>query len=151
MYKRQLESNLPWFPIGVGLAIGALAVGMDIVGQKRGVQLPSMALAVGIYLPAYLGVGILIGSLFRYFGERGSKRQSGESILAAAGLVTGAALLELLLGIAIVGANTEAYEFDLSMLHAVDLPDWAANAAGVAGILALGILLWSNSRPKQKS
>ena len=103
-----LQETLPWPPIMLGLLVGIVAVGMDILAGKRGLQLPAMALAVGIYLPAYLGIGILIGSMFRYFGERARERETGrrertnEGILAAAGLITGAAALDLILGIAVL-------------------------------------------------
>jgi hypothetical protein len=101
-----LSDNVPWYPIFVGLAIGLLALAMDVGGQKKGIQLPCMALAVGIYLPPVLGIGILIGAAARWYAERG-RGQSGESILAAAGMITGAALLELLLGsLIVVAAST---------------------------------------------
>ena len=140
-----LESQLPWGPIGIGVAIGVAAVAMDIAGSKKGIQLPSMALAVGIYLPAYLGVGILIGSLFRWFGERGSK-QTNESILTAAGLITGAALFELILGSMIVFGG-----FDPGRLEVMGetWPGMARDALGIVGIAALGAILYVNSRPQR--
>lgn len=159
-----LQSQLPWAPICLGLLIGALAVFMDVQASRRGYQLPSMALAVGIYLPAYLGVGILIGSLFRFFAERGGK-QRNESILAAAGLITGAAALELILGGLIVLADRiDRFEFSLGKLKlfgtsgelqegqtAADvtwslIPGWLPDTLGVLGIAVLGGLLWVNSR-----
>ena len=57
-----LESVLPWWPIMAGLGLGVLAVLMEVFASRKGWLLPSMALAVGIYLPAVLGTGILIGS-----------------------------------------------------------------------------------------
>ena len=54
-----------WKPIAVGVTIGILAVIAEIVGKRRGFQLPSMAFAVGIYLPPYLGIGIMIGAYQR--------------------------------------------------------------------------------------
>ena len=45
-----------WKPIAVGVTIGILAVIAEIVGKRRGFQLPSMAFAVRIYLPPYLGI-----------------------------------------------------------------------------------------------
>ena len=91
------ETPLPWRPIGIGLAVGVGAVVMDILGQKAKLQLPAMALAVGIYLPPYLGVGMLIGATARWVVERG-RAQTDESILTAAGLITGAAVLDLIIG-----------------------------------------------------
>jgi putative OPT family oligopeptide transporter len=144
-----IDQNLPWGPISVGLAVGAFAVALDVLAGRRGVQLPSMALAVGIYLPAYLGIGILIGAFFRWFAERGRK-QSNESILAAAGLITGAALLELILGVLIVGANTGWYGFSLGDLSlGLDLPLVVTNVVAVAGIGGLGALLYLNSRGRR--
>ncbi|MFT4539203.1 MAG: putative OPT family oligopeptide transporter [Planctomycetota bacterium] len=139
-----LDRELPWWPIIVGCAIGLFAVLMDIAADKRGIQLPSMALAVGIYLPAYLGVGILIGALFRYMGDRG-KKQPGESILAAAGLITGAAALELGLGIAIMSG------FDIAKLEIFDLGPVPMNVAGLIGILLLGGIIYINSKPQRRS
>jgi uncharacterized oligopeptide transporter (OPT) family protein len=132
-----LESRLPWSPIIAGLVLGLASVGLEIGARKRGLTLPAMALAVGIYLPAAIGTGILTGALFRFLGERGRARQTNESILSAAGLITGAALLELILGIAILTG------FEESRLELFHTP--AVWTAGV-GILAVGGLLWWNSR-----
>ena len=146
-----LQSNLPWTPIWIGLGIGALAVAMDFMASKRGLQLPSMALAVGIYLPPYLGIGILIGALFRWFGERKAGKQTHESILAAAGLITGAAAFELILGVMILGG------FDMKSLTVFGsgegqtaLPGMLTTVLGLVGIGALGILLFVNSLPQKK-
>lgn len=136
------EGSLPWTPIAIGLAIGVFAVAMDVLGSRRGIQLPSMALAVGIYLPPYLGIGILVGSLFRRMGE-GRGKQTNESILAAAGLITGAALLELILGVMIV-----SFDFDLGSLAFFDVSATMMNAVALAGIATLGGILYVNSRRK---
>ena len=139
-----LDRELPWWPILIGCSIGLLAVVMDIAAGKRGIQLPSMALAVGIYLPASLGIGILIGALFRFLGDRG-REQPGESILAAAGLITGAAALELGIGIAILGG------YDTERLKIFELGNGTLNAISVLGIVLLGGLLLINSRPQRRS
>ncbi len=149
-----LDNNLPWSPILIGLGIGAAAVAMDIIGARRKIQLPAMALAVGIYLPAYLGVGILIGSLFRAVGERGRK-QKNESILAAAGLITGAALYELVLGSMIVGVDfdpkkLDLFSFDDGWWRPFSEGSLTPSLIGVAGIIALGSILYFNSRPQRK-
>jgi uncharacterized oligopeptide transporter (OPT) family protein len=138
-----LQKNLPWTPILIGSVLGVFAVGMEIAGAKRKVQLPAMALAVGIYLPAAIGIGILIGASFRWLGERKTGKQTNESILAAAGLITGAAALELIIGIAILAIPGWTPE-RLAIAHP---PGGAtASAVAIAGILALGYLLYANSR-----
>lgn len=132
-----LKSVLPWWPILFGLGLGVLAVLMEIFATKKGWMLPSMALAVGIYLPGAIGTGILVGALFRFFGEMSRKSQTNESILSAAGLITGSALLELVLGVMILfGFNDKSLE-----LHE---DPWAWTAG--AGILVIGALLYFNSR-----
>jgi hypothetical protein len=128
---------------------------MDIIAGKRGLQLPAMALAVGIYLPAYLGIGILFGSMFRYFGERARERETGkkertnEGILAAAGLITGAAALDLILGVGVL------FGFDISSLSLftsteeagkIAIPAVLTTVTALAGIGFLGWILYRNSR-----
>ena len=136
-----LQSALPWYPICVGLALGALAVGLDIAGKAKGIQLPSMALAVGIYLPAAIGIGILIGSLFRRWGEAGLKKSRSEVLLAAAGLITGAAMLDLVLGGMIVGG------FDLQSLNLFpNVPSAVSGTVCLLGILILGLTLYRNAK-----
>jgi len=134
-----LESELPWYPILAGLGIGLVAVLLELGMRARGKSMPSMALAIGVYLPSALGIGILIGSLSRWLGERGGVQRS-ESILAAAGLITGAAALDLLLGLAILGG------LDVGVLELLDLPNAVSASLGVIGILCLGGLLYANSR-----
>ena len=139
-----IKTQLPWAPIIVGLVIGGFAVMVDILADKRGIQLPSMAFAVGIYLPAYLGVGILIGAFFRWLGERKNGKQTSESILAAAGLITGAAALELILGtIVVLGGDPDA------KLKILGFGAEVQNVVAVLGILSLGLLLYVNSLPQR--
>jgi putative OPT family oligopeptide transporter len=150
-----LQESLPWTPILLGLAVGVAAVTMDIMAGKRGLQLPAMALAVGIYLPAYLGIGILIGSLCRYFGERaretdtGRRERTHECILAAAGLITGAAALDLLLGVGVL------FGFDIASLAIfssagkeglIPIPGTLTTISALGGIAFLGWILFQNAR-----
>ena len=107
-------------------------------------------------------MGILIGALFRWFAERGTGRQRGESILAAAGLITGAAALELILGVLILKFRDQGFSPEV-------LGDWAREVtltytrldetqsltlavsengqkwAAAGGIAVLGLLLFFNS------
>ncbi len=139
-----INSAVPWTPIMVGACLGVVAVMIEMVGDRNGKVLPAMALAVGIYLPAYLGTGILIGAAFRWAAERGS-RQRSESILAAAGLITGAAALDLILGIAIIGG----FELD-SLLLFKDIPEEIKIVVATSGIAVLGLILYRNSLPSEE-
>ena len=129
-----IDQSLPIKPISIGAAIGIGAILLEILGKKRGLILPAMALAVGIYLPADMGIAILVGSLIRFMAEGNGARQRGESILTAAGLITGAALLELILGVAII------FGFSDSMQQ------WATLLAFVV----IGYVIFKNSRGAAK-
>jgi putative OPT family oligopeptide transporter len=139
-----LESQLPWYPILIGLALGGAAVALDVIAHRKGHQLPSMALAVGIYLPAAIGIGILIGSLSRRLGEGKARKQTNESILSAAGLITGSAITDLLLGVLVL--VVAGFDPDTS-LKVLSLPPLVTGALALVGIGALSFLIWTNSRP----
>ncbi|QDU67074.1 OPT/YSL family transporter [Engelhardtia mirabilis] len=173
-----LERDLPWYPIAIGIGLGLVAVLGEILGARRGLQLPAMALAVGIYLPAVLGVGILIGAIFRLLGSGGGTSESGapqgRAILTAAGLITGAAAFELLLGIVLLAApgldpaawTEHGLGATVGALISSVSPDMApeliatrvASAAEIVGqcLAALGIaliggLIWFNARRSRPS
>ncbi|MEN8151215.1 MAG: OPT/YSL family transporter [Planctomycetota bacterium] len=143
-----LNENLPWTPIFVGLGIGGLAVLADILGGKRGIQLPAMALAVGIYLPAYIGIGILIGAIARRLAEGPRTPQTNESILTAAGLITGAATLELVFGILILGVSGFTPE-GLNLFAENPLPAAVPMIGAAIGIAVLAWLIFVNSKPRE--
>lgn len=138
-----IDKSLPLKPIGIGALIGAMAVVLEVVGAKRGLVLPAMAFAVGIYLPPAMGIAILVGSIIRFVAEGKGKRQRGESILTAAGLITGSALLELILGVMIIfGFNEGALEFG-------NLSSDVMLAGTLLGFIVVGALVFKNSRGAQ--
>ena len=134
-----VQSSVPWRPIAAGAAVGVALVALEQLAGRRGLQLPAMAFAVGLYLPAYLGVGMVLGAAARWFGERG-RPQRRESVLYAAGLITGSAAFDLLLGVALVAG------FNVAALTIVTLPPALMAATSAAGVLALMALMVRNSR-----
>jgi putative OPT family oligopeptide transporter len=146
-----LESQLPWYPIMIGLAVGVGAVALDVFAQRKGHQLPSMALAVGIYLPAAIGIGILIGASFRRFAEGKRDKPRNESILAAAGLITGAAALDLIIGVLLIlPISFTLADLQLFGEGKVPIPTWIPVVLGALGILVLASIIWVNSRPDER-
>jgi putative OPT family oligopeptide transporter len=133
------STHLPWGAILIGMSLGVAAVLGELVAARRGLLLPAMALAVGIYLPAILGSGILIGALFRFLAERrnSQRTQTNESILTAAGLITGSALLELILGVLILFGTKE---------ESLGLFSNPAPVTAALGIVVLGALVYKNSK-----
>lgn len=132
-----LAGEIPWGPIGAGAVLGLLAVALEIAGKFRGLILSSLAFAVGIYLPAEIGTGILIGALARFLATRRIGSSTHGGILTAAGLITGYAFAALLHGLLIIalGAGTVA--------------GWAPPEGfgpGVGGLLlgVMVLLVWLN-------
>lgn len=88
-----LDKDLPWALV---LAGAAMAFCVEIMG------LPTLAFAVGLYLPIHLAVPIMAGGLVRLVAERktsnkalqSARRESG--ILFSSGLIAGAALVGVL-------------------------------------------------------
>jgi uncharacterized oligopeptide transporter (OPT) family protein len=131
-----LKAEIPWGPVAVGAGLGALAVLIQILGQKRGVILSSLAFAVGIYLSVATGIGIMLGALARYLATRKIAASTHQGILAAAGLITGYAFAELVLGLLIMAGVVPP-----EVQRAVPvLPAWV----GVAGLIALMALILGN-------
>lgn len=107
--KGVFAGGLPWDIIGVGAAIAAIVIAIDVVLQKRGsgIRVPVMAFAVGVYLPFDLNVPIFLGGVVAWLvgrsldrakaspARRGEVERNG--FLVAAGFITG----ESLTGIAI--------------------------------------------------
>jgi putative OPT family oligopeptide transporter len=115
--------DLPWDMVGIGALVAVFFIVLDIVLEKKGgdFRTPVLAVAVGIYLPLELEVPILLGGLLAWAAGRvytRSTRRGGHQdeapiteaketgerngLLFAAGLITGEALLGILLAIPIV-------------------------------------------------
>jgi putative OPT family oligopeptide transporter len=109
------NGNLPWPMIYAGMAIGVAIILLDIYQEKRGsdFRVPVLAVAVGIYLPFELDSAIMLGGLIAWAVSRyqsnntngldklKERKQSSEStgLLFASGLITGEALIGILLAI----------------------------------------------------
>ena len=114
--KGIFHGGLPWGMVGLGALIGVLVIIVDETAKARRWpwRAPVLAVAVGIYLPLDLSVPIFIGGLIahaarRYTLRRGSIDEAEErmrpGMLFAAGLITGEALLGILLAIPIAATG----------------------------------------------
>jgi putative OPT family oligopeptide transporter len=93
-----LSQNLPWSFVFIGMGLAAF---VELV-----LKLPSLAFAVGVYLPVALSTPIMAGGVVRWLIERrgapetvNEQREAG--VLFSSGLVGGAALLGVVIAIAI--------------------------------------------------
>jgi putative OPT family oligopeptide transporter len=108
------EGGLPKAIIGIGAAIAVVVIIIDSMLAKTGskIRTPVMAFAVGVYLPFDLNISIFLGGVISFLvskaldragaspERRGEAERSG--LLAAAGFITGEALLGVALAVPVV-------------------------------------------------
>lgn len=105
-------AGIEWNFIFIGFALAAFLIVLDKIQEKRGsdFRFPVLAVAVGIYLPLGLSVPIFVGGLIAHIVKKKSlnqpdqvqKRREGNGLLVASGLITGEALMGVLVAIAAV-------------------------------------------------
>lgn len=115
------RGGLPWAMVVTGMIVAALVIALDVRLERRGsaFRTPVLAVAVGIYLPLQLSVAIGLGGVIAWLTGRffaagrpaagaGTEAQATgqrHGLLFSAGLITGEALLGILLAIPIVVAG----------------------------------------------
>jgi len=108
--------HLPWDMIAIGAVIGVVVIVFDSIlkAKKAPFRVPVLAAAIGIYLPLETMVPIFLGGLLNYlvtrsFGKGLSEdeveKRNRKGMLFAAGLITGEALMGILIGFAIYGTK----------------------------------------------
>jgi len=85
-----LNASLPWWLVVIGMILAAVV--------EHGFRQPSLAFAVGLYLPVSLTTPILVGGAIRRWSERGVDEDRAaegreRGVLLASGLIAGAALV----------------------------------------------------------
>lgn len=105
-----MGGNLPWTLIFIGASLG---IGIQILG------LPVLPVAIGLYLPIHLSVGIMVGGIVRgVIDKKLNKAKDGEAnniqlkidngILYSSGLIAGEGLIGILLAVfTVVGLNLD--------------------------------------------
>lgn len=117
--------DLPWTMVYIGMAIGVAIILVDKFQEARGsdFRVPVLAVAVGLYLPFELDSAIMLGGLIAWAVSRYQNNNRGNAsaadfkvatessnnagLLFASGLITGEALIGILLAIpvAIYGSS----------------------------------------------
>ena len=142
--KGVFEGGLPWnyVLIGMVLAVGVIILDEYLVRRGSSFRTPVLAVAIGIYLPFELEVPIFIGGIIhfalnRYYQRKGladdvKQKWSRSGLLFASGLITGEALVGILLAIPIVLSGNP------DVLAVVDKP----LGAWPGIVLLIGIGFW---------
>jgi putative OPT family oligopeptide transporter len=117
--KGVFAGGLPWTFIGIGAVIAAVVIAIDVLLENRGskFRVPVMAFAVGAYLPFELNVPIFFGGVVAWLVSRvldktkasPERRASVErnGLLAAAGFITGEALIGIALAIPVAATQND--------------------------------------------
>jgi len=146
--KGLFGGSLPWDMITIGALIGVAIIVVDQILKARGAHFraPVLAVAVGIYLPLELSVPIFLGGLLSHLAlrvlggaggtphghtdEAAAERLNRNGMLFAAGMITGEALMGILIAVPIVTAGRA----DVLALPA------GLHFGGWLGLLVLGAL-----------
>ncbi len=99
-------AGLPWPLVGLGAVIGIGVILLDQRLERLGSEfrLPVLAVALGIYLPFKLSAAIFVGGVIAAWAKRvvsNSEDPSRRGLLFSAGLITGEALMGILLALPI--------------------------------------------------
>lgn len=147
--------SLPWAMIAIGAAIAVAIIILDKVLEARGssFRAPVLAVAVGIYLPLELSVPIFVGGLIAHLANRSMRalRAAPEDVRAAnrrgllfaSGLITGEALVGILLAVPFAATQST------TVLAISGVPHVVSQALGViafAGFAAWLLMVAQNPR-----
>jgi len=145
------QGGLPWVYLGIGMGVAALIIALDLYLQARQFpfRTPVLAVAIGFYLPFQLSVPIFAGGLVslavkRYHRSRNSDTAEVEAsdrrgLLMASGLITGEALMGILVAIPIVVLK----QFDIDLPVIEHFFGRTMPFGGIVGVvLLLGVTFW---------
>lgn len=130
-----MQGNLPWSYVFIG---AMCTVVFELFG------LPSLAVAIGIYLPIELTATIMIGGFLRKLMDRKNKASSCENskgVLFCSGLIAGEGLMGVLLAILTVTKITDKISVGAK------LPEGLRLAGSIIILAALIALIVYNNRP----
>ena len=150
--------ELPWGMVWTGAAIGAAIIVFDEVLKARGksYRAPVLAAAVGIYLPLDVTAPIFLGGLLSYVVERRARvgndydaldRLHRPGVLFSAGLITGEALMGILIAIPIVVSQTR----DILALPERFQPEAWGEWLGLALLAAIAWLLYRSVMSRRRA
>jgi putative OPT family oligopeptide transporter len=137
------QGNLPWNFVIAGGGIGILILILDKIQEvrKSSFRIPVLAVAVGIYLPFWLSIPILIGGLIAHYAKKSGATEKDENrgLIFASGYVTGESIMGILVAVPIFTSGRSDW------WPVVSTSPWLGVVLFVAGIY------WLYSVAKKKS
>lgn len=140
------DGKLPWRMVFIGVAAGALLIGLDAWLRRRGAQLPVLTVGIGMYLPPTVGVTIAVGGVVGWLSERTLRRRAAtgdadrprrHGVLIASGFLVG----ESSAGVLLAAAHGLSRSSDPLALVGPGFAT-AATWLGLAGFLLAAILFY---------
>jgi putative OPT family oligopeptide transporter len=112
-----ISGQIDWGLIGIGVLIGLAIIAVDeILRATRGLQLPPLAVGLGIYLPATTTAAAVVGAVVGWAYNRWvATRPNGDvakrlGVLVASGLIVGESLFGVLLaGVIVASGNATPF------------------------------------------
>lgn len=136
------SGTLPWVLVGLGAltAVGVILLDRWLALRNAPFHMPVLAVALGLYLPLKLTAAVMVGGVIQHYVSQSRQEGNapGESgLLAAAGLVTGEALMGILIAVPL--ALTSLWpSVDPDPFRLVDRPPFGP----WPGVILTGCLGW---------
>ncbi len=145
------KGDMPWNFAYIGMAVAAAIIAMDMVleARKSSFRMPVLAVAIGIYLPLELAVPIFAGGIIHWVVKRVHKRlkssreqiekSNRNGLLFASGLITGEALMGILIAIPIV--ILKQFDVNLPIIKHI----WGRTipfGGWIGTVLLIGVAYW---------
>ncbi|MDB4914880.1 MAG: peptide transporter, partial [Gemmatimonadetes bacterium] len=136
-----LTQKLPWGLILIG---AFLAIAMEILG------IPSLPVAVGVYLPISTSAAMFMGGVLRWLVDRrmspamrdGADADSGPGVLFSSGLIAGGAIM----GVVLAGLAAQRIDEKFNLTNFVGAVATSNTAAIVLYVLLLAVPLYLVAR-----
>ena len=134
--KGVFQGGLPWTFIFIGMAVAVGLIILNAILERRGstFRTPVLAVAIGFYLPFAQSVAIFIGGAIATLVKRALTRQRAtkelleaseqKSVLFASGLITGEALMGIIVAIPVVLMKNRGLELPLTSLWQQKAESW---------------------------
>jgi len=169
--KGIFEGGLDWTFIIIGMvgAVGLIVLDTILEKKKSHFRTPVLAVAIGFYLPFAQSVAIFIGGVVAALVKRAFVRQRAtpelleaseqKSVLFASGLITGEALMGIIVAIPVVLMKNRGLDLPLTSLWKQKAVDWLPSVrtwiegygAWIGLVVLLLIALWAYRTSRQTS
>jgi putative OPT family oligopeptide transporter len=155
--KGVFQGGLPWTFIFIGMAVAVGLIVLNEILERSGstFRTPVLAVAIGFYLPFAQSVAICLGGGVASVVKRALVRQRAtkemeeaseqRSVLFASGLITGEALMGIIVAIPVVLMKNKGLDLPLTALWGQKAADWLPSVRtwieGYGAWIGLAVLL----------